>query len=75
MSDFDFSICSDNVKVLFVNYRKMDVLLKKHRNGADVMDYDDIERLKVKRKHYHDVMIILGLIDEYRIWLDEMGIE
>ena len=75
MSDFDFSISSADVKVLFVNYRKMDVLLKKHRDGVDVMDYRDIEALKTKCRHYHDIMMILHLIDEYRIWLTEMGIE
>lgn len=74
MSDFDFSLNSADVKVLFCDFRKMDVLLKKHRDGIDVMDSRDIENLKQKRWHFHQVMMTLHLMDAYRDWLKDMGI-
>ena len=65
----------DKVNHLFVNFRKMDVLLEKHRKGIDVMDARDIESLKERRSHYREVIITLDLMDAYMAWMKELGIE
>lgn len=76
MFDSDsFVLDIDKVNNLFVNFRKMDVLLEKHRKGIDVMDARDIEILKEKRWHYREVMVMLDLLHAYEIWLKELGIE
>lgn len=74
MSDY-FILDIPAVNQLFVDFRKMDVLLTKHRKGIDVMDSRDIEDLKTKRLHYRQVMITLGIMDAYYAWVKEMGIE
>ena len=65
----------DKVNHLFVNFRKMDVLLEKHRKGIDVMDAHNIESLKERRCHYREVIISLALLNAYEAWLKELGIE
>lgn len=65
----------DKVNHLFVNFRKMDIILEKHRKGIDVMDARDIESLKERRLHYREVIITLDLMDAYMAWLKELGIE
>ena len=65
----------DKVNHLFVNFRKMDVLLEKHRKGIDVMDAHNIESLKERRCHYREVIITLDLLNAYEAWLKELGIE
>lgn len=74
MSD-SYILDTDKVNRLFISFRKMDVLLEKHRKGIDVMDVRDIESLKEKRWHYRDVMITLDLMDAYVAWMKELGIE
>lgn len=76
MSDSDsYILDTDKVNHLFVTFRKMDVLLAKHRKGIDVMDVRDIENLKEKRWHYRKVMVTLDLLNAYEAWLKELGIE
>lgn len=65
----------DKVNHLFVTFRKIDVLLAKHRKGIDVIDVRDIEALKEKRWHYREVMVTLDLLNAYESWLKELGIE
>lgn len=66
---------TDKVNQLFVVYRKIDVLLAKHRRGIDVIDVRNIESLKEKRCHYREVMVTLDLLNAYEAWLKELGIE
>lgn len=66
---------TDKVNQLFITYRKIDVLLAKHRKGINVMDVRDIESLKEKRWHYREVMVTLDLLNAYEVWLKELGIE
>ena len=75
MTHIDFSINPTNMNNLFVEFRRMDVLLKQLRKDSSIMDEDDANHLRTKRWHFHQCMMILGIMDEYLCWCKELGIE
>lgn len=77
MSALDFSITLDsaNVNQLFADFRMMDIQLQNHRKGISRIDDSDLEKLKTRRWHFHQVMMILNLMDDYTVWCHAMGID
>ena len=74
-SDFSLTLDSVNVNQLFVDFRMMDVQMSNHRKGIVRMDDSDFDDLRVKRWHFHQVMMMLNLMDDYAVWCHMMGID
>ena len=64
-----------NVLEFFSEYRKMDVRYWKHRNGPEQMNEDDYSYLRSKRHIYRTIMDMLGMVDAYYKWMEDMGME
>ena len=77
MSALDFSLTLDsaNVNQLFADFHMMDVQFQNHRKGIISLDPDDIDDLRARRWHFHQVMMILNLMDDYTVWCHMMGID
>ena len=75
MSDLDFSLNPANLNQFFTDFRMMDVRLQNHRKGINRMDDSDFNDLRAKRWHFHQVMMILDLMDDYTVWCHMMGID